>query len=103
MKPFFQCSLSFLGFAPEEQKHMEELTLSNGKQLFSSLNDLSLADVLHRTTCLISVFHNFCVTVKKNLLLSVPGLDDNGFVCFLLVFFFNLNLAGVTLVLSHAL
>lgn len=31
MKPFHQLCLSFLGFAKEEQEHMEELTLENGK------------------------------------------------------------------------
>nr|KAG5708214.1 hypothetical protein BaRGS_021148 [Batillaria attramentaria] len=30
VKPFFQCRLSFLGFSPEEQKHMEDLTIENG-------------------------------------------------------------------------
>lgn len=30
MKPFYECCLCFLGFAKEEQKHMEELTIENG-------------------------------------------------------------------------
>ncbi|CAL1534006.1 unnamed protein product, partial [Lymnaea stagnalis] len=30
MKPFYECCLSFLGFAGEEQRHMEELTIENG-------------------------------------------------------------------------
>ncbi|XP_014677396.1 PREDICTED: protein ECT2-like [Priapulus caudatus] len=30
--PFFACSVSFLGFSDEEQKHMEEILVSNGGQ-----------------------------------------------------------------------
>ncbi|XP_041358738.1 protein ECT2-like [Gigantopelta aegis] len=30
LRPFFECSISFLGFSAEEQKHMEELTIENG-------------------------------------------------------------------------
>ena len=31
LRPFFECIISFLGFSNEEQKHMEELTIENGK------------------------------------------------------------------------
>ncbi|CAG5121443.1 unnamed protein product, partial [Candidula unifasciata] len=43
MKPFYECCLCFLGFAKEEQKHMEELTIENG----GSVAEQGAADLTH--------------------------------------------------------
>ena len=36
MSPFYLTTLSFLGFSKDEQRHMEEVTVENGK-LFSAV------------------------------------------------------------------
>ncbi|BFZ06676.1 hypothetical protein BsWGS_09714 [Bradybaena similaris] len=43
MKPFYECCLCFLGFAKEEQKHMEELTIENG----GTVAEQGAADLTH--------------------------------------------------------
>ena len=36
LPPFYKQCLSFLGFSKDEQNHMEEVTIENGKILLSS-------------------------------------------------------------------